>query len=165
MPNEDHHDEKPLSDVLRARHSEHGKRRGLHGKTARKLHNQRYSPATECGLTSSNTMPCSPFAHPCQRRLLSHFELEGRDASHSLNRDHAWEHVPSLLHERAIAPPRVHKRSNGLIETSFALEPVVEVVADAYRHAIARGYRFYSYGDAMFLPRCTSPSEWGRVRS
>ena len=54
MPNEDHHDEKPLSDVLRARHSEHGKRRGLHGKTARKLHNQRYSPATECGLTSSN---------------------------------------------------------------------------------------------------------------
>lgn len=41
----------------------------------------------------------------------------------------------------------------------------VEVVADAYRHAIARGYRFYSYGDAMFLPRCTSPSEWGRVRS
>ena len=131
MPNEDHHDEKPLSDVLRARHSEHGKRRGLHGKTARKLHNQRYSPATECGLTSSNTMPCSPFAHPCQRRLLSHFELAGRDASHSLNRDHAWEHVPALLHERAIAPPRVHKRSNGLIETSFALEPVVEVVADA----------------------------------
>lgn len=27
-----------------------------------------------------------------------------------------------------------------------------EPVMDAYRHAIAAGYRFYSYGDAMFIP-------------
>lgn len=30
-----------------------------------------------------------------------------------------------------------------------------ERVLDAYRHAVAAGYRFFSYGDAMFLPRPT----------
>jgi S-adenosylmethionine:tRNA ribosyltransferase-isomerase len=30
-------------------------------------------------------------------------------------------------------------------------------VLSAYRHAVERGYRFYSYGDAMFLTRTTSP--------
>ena len=34
-----------------------------------------------------------------------------------------------------------------------------DAVAQAYRHAISGGYRFYSYGDAMFLPRCASPAE------
>jgi S-adenosylmethionine:tRNA ribosyltransferase-isomerase len=26
-----------------------------------------------------------------------------------------------------------------------------ELILDAYRHAIAAGYRFYSYGDAMLI--------------
>lgn len=40
-----------------------------------------------------------------------------------------------------------------------------ETVADAYRQAIERGYRFYSYGDAMLLPRCVASTDPGRVRS
>ncbi len=32
-----------------------------------------------------------------------------------------------------------------------------ERVLDAYRHAVARGYRFFSYGDAMFLQRSRNP--------
>ena len=30
----------------------------------------------------------------------------------------------------------------------------VRRIRDAYAHAIAGGYRFYSYGDAMLLTRC-----------
>lgn len=32
-----------------------------------------------------------------------------------------------------------------------------ERVLDAYRHAVARGYRFFSYGDAMILQRSRNP--------
>ena len=38
-------------------------------------------------------------------------------------------------------------------------------VMDAYRHAVARRYRFFSYGDAMFLTARTPESRDGRVRA
>lgn len=39
-----------------------------------------------------------------------------------------------------------------------------DTVAEAYRQAVARRYRFYSYGDAMLLPRCVASTDPTRVR-
>ena len=33
----------------------------------------------------------------------------------------------------------------------------MDAIRSAYRHAISHGYRFFSYGDAMFLDRRESP--------
>ena len=39
-----------------------------------------------------------------------------------------------------------------------------ERILDAYRHAIENKYRFFSYGDAMFLENAPRPNNGGHAR-
>jgi S-adenosylmethionine:tRNA ribosyltransferase-isomerase len=50
-----------------------------------------------------------------------------------------------------------HLPESTLLALVCAFGGTTRVLA-AYREAIRVGYRFYSYGDAMLLPRCLSPS-------
>jgi S-adenosylmethionine:tRNA ribosyltransferase-isomerase len=50
-----------------------------------------------------------------------------------------------------------HLPGSTLLALAFAFGGQ-EQVAGGYREAIAEAYRFYSYGDAMFMPRCASPA-------
>lgn len=121
--------DKPLSDVQRARHAAEGGRRGVHGKTARRLVHSYWDARAVLTVTTSHGNGCLfPSGVHSKKILWTALELEGRDASHSLDSDLAWEHVPSLLHEHAIAPPLVVKKSDGSVETTFQLEPLVEEV-------------------------------------
>ena len=58
--------------------------------------------------------------------------------------------------------PGYHFRAAGAVLTNFHLPKSTllmlvcafagrEPVLNAYRHAVRQGYRFYSYGDCMFL--------------
>ena len=122
MPEADSVDEKPMSDVKRGRHDAEAKRHGIHGKTAHKLHYD-YCLPLRAELESSNAK-----YQPNMRILYSALELDGCHASHSLDRDLAWEHVPRLLYENSIAAPSVNKKADGSIETTFLLEPLLEEV-------------------------------------
>ena len=45
-----------------------------------------------------------------------------------------------------------------LVRTAWSLVSTgTERMKDAYRHAVAAGYRFYSYGDCCFLQRSANP--------
>lgn len=125
-------DEKPLTDVKRGRYATDNKRHGIYGKTARKL-NCPYQgiplrdELDRCGRNRFQPWPPAPQ----QKFLWTALEVEGRDYTHSLDRDLAWEHIPKLLNEHAIRPPAVSKRSDGVVETTYLLEPIVEEVLDA----------------------------------
>ena len=123
----DESDCKPMADIKRERHCSDSKRHGIHGKTVKKRQDGLcFSARVE--LTSSNDCRCISCFGKEKRRLYTAIELEGRDTSHSLDRDLAWEHVPALLREHAICQPAVVKMTDGTIKTTFQLEPLVEEV-------------------------------------
>lgn len=116
---DDHrHEEKPLADILRKRYATDTSRHGLMGKTARRYDQKHLVHAElEGGSSQSNG-----------RRLWTALEVEGFAASHSLDRNLAWEHIPEILHAHCAQPPQVKQNADCTIETTFMLEPVVEEI-------------------------------------
>ena len=138
-------DDKPLSDVKRAKHAADDKHHGSHGKTVRKLVSARVNrggldPRPTLTYASNGRHSYNSWGAPQPKKLLwTMLELEGRDASHSLDRDLAWQHVPNLLHTHAIQPPTIVKNSDGTIETTFQLEPLVEEIPDSSETDVKSG--------------------------
>jgi len=121
--------EKPHADILRKRFSEDGRRHGLFGKTARRItdaDSRQRLKAAQLSKVHVNSVPSN-------KLLWTALEVGGFDASHSLDRRLAWNHIPELLSEHAIEAPLVKNNPDGSIETTFILEPVVEELVNNTR--------------------------------
>ena len=139
--------DKPFSDERRKRHDTTSRHTGLHGGTGRRvcqcsychglLGNESTLERSEKAITRSHayldesneygTPSTSTLAAPFK---LTAFELAGLDSSHSLDRDCAWEAVPSALAAHSVGVPSMRKLKDGRLETCYHLQPAALLLPD-----------------------------------
>ena len=137
-------DKTPLS--ARAARLE-GKRNRLHGKTGNKMPPDHPSykilalghPQIE--RTHACDMQSIMRGQRCKPYYFTAFEMEGCDASYSLNCMRAWESVPDTLERHSVIAPCALQLRNGLIQTTFHLAPTIMALPDAAAAAAEHALR------------------------
>ena len=160
-------DEKPMCDVLRRKYNVDERHAGLYGSTGRRLcscpscrHQLRPTVERSKAALASHPYLDADKEYGTLRPLplakaytLTAFELEGLDASCSLQRGNAWDAVPNSLAEHSVGLPSILKLPDGRTETLFQLPAKGLLLAEPSVAAAERELATHIYEICRRRPR------------